>query len=88
MLTKIKDFFAHPLIQISLAAGASIIALAWFFKKVAGTEVPEMWAAIPALVIPFYELAKSKKWKWVTRTWVPITLILVSTGLIILFHSI
>ena len=88
MLSKVVDFFKHPLIQIALATGASIIVLALFFKKIMGTEVPATWSAIPALMIPLYELARVKKWRWLTRTWVPITLILVSTILIIIFHAI
>ena len=87
-MSRVTDYFKRPQFQIELATGISIIALAWFFTKVVGIEVPVEYSAIPALLLCVYEYAYSKKWRWSTRTWIPVSAVLISTALIILFHAV
>ena len=88
-MSKVIDFFRRPQFQIELATGISIVALAWFFKKVVGIQVPAQYSAIPALILCVYEgLKAKKKWPRLTREWIWITAVLLSTALIILFHVI
>lgn len=87
-MSKVIDFLRRPQFQIELATGVSILALAWFFTKVVGIKVPVEYSAIPALLLCVYEYAYSRKWQWSTRTWIPVSAVLVSTALIILFHAV
>jgi len=70
---KIRDFFVNDHIQISLGTGISIIALALFYKKVMGIDVPYLENALPGFVFLTWEGLRGKdkltKWPW-SRPWV------------------
>jgi len=51
----IKSFFKHPEIQLAITAGLTIIAQAYFYKKVLHIEQSGLLYLIPGFVILIYE---------------------------------
>ena len=84
-MSKFKDFFESPHIQISLATGVSILVLAYFSKHVLPEPIGYLPLAIPPFVATIYEsvLGKYKNSK-ICTTWYWIVAILVATALVIL----
>ena len=71
-------------IQISLAAGLSIIALAYFSKRVLPEPLSYLELAIPPFLATFYEGAtRKKKAAWYGRPIVGVLAILLATVLVI-----
>lgn len=72
-MSKIKDFFKSPHIQISLAAGTSIITLSVFSKHVLPEQLSYLELAFPPFIATMftsvYAKNKDKKictmWYWV-----------------------
>ena len=61
-MKKIKEFFAHPLIQVALCLGFTIILLAYISKRVLHTEFTNRAHAIPGFIaIGFEYFRQSKK---------------------------
>ena len=55
MMKKIKEFFAHPQIQIALAFGIGIIAQALVYKKIYHIEVEGIFILLPGFIVLIYE---------------------------------
>lgn len=86
VMSKIKDFFKSPHIQISLATGFSIIVLAYFSKRVLPEPMGYLTIAIPPFIATMYESVLNKyPDSLISTTWYWITAILVVTALVIIF---
>ncbi len=86
-MSKIKDFFLSPHIQIALATGISIIILAWVSKRVLAEPMHNLVLAIPPLIAAVYESLMNKyKDKKICTPWYWSTAVLGTTALIILFY--
>lgn len=88
-MSKIKEFFKSPHIQIALATGISIIALAYFSKRVLTEPIDSLIQAIPPFIMIIYEGVLSKhKGKKLAEPKYWVTAVLLSTAIIIILHLI
>ena len=88
-MNKLKEFFKSPHIQIALATGVSIIALAYFSKRVLPEPIGYLPSAIPPFIALIFEGVLSKhKNKKIATTWYWVAAILCSTVLIIIFNAV
>jgi hypothetical protein len=88
-MKKIKELIKSPHIQISIATGISIIAIAYFSKHVLPKPVGYLPTAIPPFFMVIYEAVLAKyKGKKITTTWYWITAIFVSTALVIVLNAV
>lgn len=88
-MSKVIDFFKNPHIQIALAAGVSIIALAWASKRMLPAPIGNLPTAFPPFLMVIYEgvLTKYKDSDhWIARPGPWIAAILLSTAVIVLWH--
>ena len=88
-MSKIKEFFKSGHIQVALAAGASIVILAYFSKRVLPKPIGKLSLSGPPFLMAIYEsLVTTKKYK--NKSWMKsicwITAILLATALVILLH--
>ena len=88
-MKKLKEFIKSPHIQIALAAGVSIIVLAYFSKRILPEPIGYLPSAIPPFIAVVYEgvLAKHKNKKLAT-TWYWIAAIFIATAIIIIFYMV
>jgi len=88
-MSKIVDFFKSHHIQLALAVGASIIAIAYFSKRVLPEPIGNLPAALPAFVAVLYEavVAKYPDSK-VSTSWYWVVAVLATTAVVILVHSV
>ncbi len=88
-MSKIKEFFKNPHIQISLATGFSIIVLAYFSKRILPEPLSYLSLAAPPFVATLYEsrIAKHKDKKFM-KTWIWVVAILVATALVIILSAV
>ena len=88
-MSKIKDFFKNPHIQISLATGISILTLAYFSKRVLPEPLSYLFLAAPPFIATIFEslLAKHKD-KKIMQTWIWVVAILVASALVIILHAV
>lgn len=87
-MKKIKELLKSPHIQISLAAGTSILILAYFSKRVLAEPIAYLPLAIPPFIATVYEVVlKRYENSWISKTWYWIVLIFVATFLVILFSA-
>ncbi len=89
-MSKVKDFFKSPHIQIALAAGFSIIVLAYFSKRVLPEPIGYLPLAIPPFLATIFEslLGSRHKNSKICTTWYWVVAILVATALVILFYAV
>ena len=88
-MSKIKDFFKNPHIQISLATGISILTLAYFSKRVLPEPLSYLEIAAPPFIATIYEsLLKKHKDKIFMQTWIWVVAIFVATALVIIVHAV
>ena len=86
-MSKIKNFFKNPRIQIALAIGFSIIVTAYFSKKVLPEPIGFLEKAIPPFIGAIYELILDKyKDSKIFTAWYWVVAILFTTALIIAIH--
>ena len=86
-MSKIKDFFKSPHIQMSLATGASIIILAYFSKHVLPRPISYLANAFPPFLMVVWESVLGiKKESRLKTTWYWVTAIFASTALIIILY--
>ena len=84
----ICEFFAHPKIQIALAVGVSIIALAYFSKRVLPEPLSYLELAFPPFLGAIFEMAThNAKTAWYTRPLVGVLAVLVATVAVILMNA-
>ena len=83
-MKKIIEFISHPLNQIALATGLSIIALAFFSKRVLPEPLSYLELALPPFLATVFEaVTKKKKAAWFSRPLFGILAILFSTVLVV-----
>ena len=88
-MKKLRDFFKSPHIQIALATAVSIIAIAYFSKRILPKPIDNLVTAIPPFIALIFEAVLNKyKNKKIATTWYWVVAILLSTVLIILIYSI
>ena len=88
-MSKLKKLLKSPHIQIALATGISIIALAYFSKKVLPEPIGYLPLAIPPFIATIYEAVATKhKNKKIATTWYWVSAIFFSTVLIIFLYTI
>ena len=88
-MLKIKEFFTNPHIQIALAAGVSIIVLAYFSKRVFPEPIDNLLLALPPFIATIYEALLSRyKKKKICTPWYWVVAVLLATALVILFHMV
>ena len=88
-MKKFKKLIKSPHLQIALATGVSIIALAYFSKKILPEPIGFLPLAIPPFIASIYEAVATKhKNKKITTTWYWLTAIFVSTALVIVLNAI
>lgn len=86
-MSKLKDFFRSPHIQIALAAGASIIILAFVSKRILPKPIGDLPRAIPSFLMVIYEYVLGRyKNAGICTAWYWVVAIFITTGLVILFH--
>jgi hypothetical protein len=85
---KIGEYLAHPIIQIALAAGASIIILAFVSKRVLPEPLGTLELALPPFVATLFEaIAETRKGAWYTRPIVGIVAVALATILVIALNA-
>jgi len=84
-MSKVKKFSINPQIQIALAAGTSIIVLAYFSKRVLPEPLSYLELALPPFVALLFETDTKKKKKavWYGRPLYGVLAILLATVLVI-----
>ena len=83
-MKKIKEFFAHPIIQLALVLGASTLILSYFSKRILAEPIRKWELGLPAfLAMLFQGYAVHKKSFWFSRPWIGILLVVLTTALII-----
>lgn len=88
-MKKLKELIKSPHIQIALATGVSIIALAYFSKRVLPEPIGYLPLAIPPFIATIYEAVAAKhKNKKITTTWYWIAAILCATALVIMLYAV
>ena len=86
-MTKITELMRSHHIQIALATGASIIALAYFSKRVLPEPIPYLDQAFPPFLAALGEGAVTKyKGSRLGTSWYWVAAILLSTALVIARH--
>ena len=85
-MSKLKELIKSPHIQLSLAAGFSIIVLACFSKRVLPEPIGYLPLAIPPFIATIYESVLGKyKNSRICTVWYWILAIIAATILVILF---
>jgi hypothetical protein len=88
-MSKLKKMVTSPHIQISFATGVSILALAYFSKRVLPRPIGYLPNALPPFLMVVYEAVleryKGRKictaWYWVVAIFVTTALVIVLTAL-------
>jgi hypothetical protein len=87
-MSKVADFFRSHHIQLALATGASILAMAYFSKRVLPEPIGNLPTALPPLLMVAYEYVRHRypesrfatAWYWIVG-------ILATTAVIIGLHA-
>lgn len=88
LLKTLKEFFAHPIIQMALVLGASTVILSYFSKRVSVEPLRNWELALPAFIATLFQgFAYKKKASRFSRPWVGMLIIVLTTILIIAFDS-
>lgn len=85
--TTFKELIRSPHIHIALAAGFSIIVLAYFSKRVLPEPLENLWLAFPPFIATIFEavLGKCKNSK-ICTTWYWVVGIFLATAFVIVLH--
>ena len=86
-MSRVAEFLKSHHIQLALAAGISILLLAYFSKRVLSEPIPTLYRAFPALLAVIAEGVISKnKGLWIANSGYWVAAILVSTAIEIGLH--
>ena len=84
----VKEFFAHPIIQIALALGASTVILAYYSKRVLDQPLRNWELGLPAfLAMLFQGYVQTHKSSRFSRSWIGILAVVLATVLVIVLNS-
>jgi hypothetical protein len=87
-MSKIAEFFKNGRIQVALATGICIVALAYFSKRVLPEPIHKLYLAIPPFIMTLYEgFAAKKEHTNYSKTLFWIAAIFVATALIIVVNA-
>ena len=87
MMSKLKEMLKSSHIQMAIAAGVSILAIATFSGLVLHRAMNPMLLTIPVLIEVIYEgLIKKYKQAGFMKTWYWVCAILLSTASIMILH--
>ena len=87
-MKKVKEFFAHPIIQLALVLGASTLILSYFSKRVLAEPLRNWELGLPAfLAMLFQGYAAHKKSSWFSRSWIGILIVVLATILVIALNA-
>jgi predicted histidine transporter YuiF (NhaC family) len=88
-MSKIKELVKSPHVQISFAAGISIITLAYFSKRVLPEPIGYLPLAIPPFIATIFEAMLDRhKDSWFCRSEYWVVAIFVATALVITFYAV
>jgi predicted histidine transporter YuiF (NhaC family) len=88
-MSALKKLIQSPHIQIALATGICIIAMAYFSKRILPRPIGYLPAAIPPFLMAIYEaLLGRHKNSRICTTWYWIVAIFITTALVIVFHMV
>ena len=88
ILKTIKEFFAHPIIQLALVLGAITLILSYFSKRVLTEPLRNWELGLPAFIASLFKgLSHMKKSSWFSRTWIGILLVVLSAVLVIVLND-
>ncbi|KAA3615442.1 MAG: hypothetical protein DWQ05_13905 [Calditrichaeota bacterium] len=88
-MSKLREFFRSPHIQIALATGISIIALAFVSKRLLAEPMHNLIIALPPFIaLTFETLLGRYKDSKICTTWYWVTAVLGATAVIIFFYLI
>jgi hypothetical protein len=88
VMPDLKEYLRSPLIQIAIAAGVSILALATSSVWLPRRPLDPLMMTIPALIeVVHGALYKKNKNAWYAKTWYWVCGIIVSTALLILLRA-
>jgi hypothetical protein len=80
----IKEFFAHPIIQMALVLGAITITMAYFSKRVLPEPLMNWELALPAILATLFQgLIKTRPSSRFSRPWIGMVIVVAAAGLII-----
>ncbi len=86
-MSKSKPAGIHPRIQLALAVGASIVALAYFSKRVLPEPLSYLELALPPFIAMVYEVATAKnRTPWYSQPMVGVMAVVLTTALVILLN--
>ncbi len=86
-MSKFKEIFKSSHVHISLAAGISILVLAYVSKHVLPEPIGYLSLAIPPFLATIYESVLNRyKNSRICTTWYWVVAILVATALVIVLH--
>ena len=88
-MSKFKEVIKSPHIQLALASGFSIIAMAYVSKRILAEPIGYLKLAIPPFLAVIYEVVANRyKDSRICTTWFWVAAILAATALVILLHII
>jgi predicted histidine transporter YuiF (NhaC family) len=86
-MKKLKEVFKSPHVQIALATGVCIIAMAFASKRILPEPIGYIPLAIPPFLMTIYECVLNRyKDSKVITTWYWIAAIFLTTALIIFYY--
>ena len=81
---KIKEELREPHIPLAIVAGLSILIMAYFSKKLLSRPIDYLPLAIPPFLMTIYEaIYKKQKEHWITKQWIWILAIILSTAIVL-----
>lgn len=84
----VKEFFAHPLIQMALVLGAITIVLAYFSKRILAEPLRNWELGLPAyLAVLFQGFVKTRPDSRFSRTWIGILIMVIAGVLVVVLNS-
>jgi len=87
-MNKVKEFFAHPIIQAALVLAASTLILSHCSKRVFAEPLRNWELGLPAFVATLFQgLTRLKKPPRLIRPWIGMLLIVLTTVLIIVLND-
>ena len=87
-MSKLGELIKSPQIQVALALGFSIIAMAYVSKRVLHEPIGALGLAMPPFVVLIHELvARRYKNSRICTTWYWVVGILIATALVIASHA-
>ncbi|MFH2053568.1 MAG: hypothetical protein ABIK96_13975 [bacterium] len=86
-MTRIKEFLAHPIIQMALVLGAVTILLAIYSKRVAAEPLRNWELALPGFCGTLFQgFSQSRRSSPFSRTWIGLVIVALMAGLVMVLN--